>query len=105
MSPPEDGFAKDTAVLQRAIVDQLEKQRDVIILAHSYGAILLTEALAATRISSAAKVLGIIFVAAMVPEDADNLATAMKAGVVPWVKIEVHHPQEAKNRSAQDQLV
>ena len=90
--PPEDAFTKEVTVLLQAIASELLAGNDVMVLAHSYGGIPVTEALIEIGKDvkgEAGKILGIVFVAAMMPDDGENLATAMKTGVAPWVKIEV----------------
>ncbi|TKA50029.1 hypothetical protein B0A55_13448, partial [Friedmanniomyces simplex] len=83
----EDAFAQDVAVLRKTIRSCLTSGRDVLVLAHSYGGLPLSDAL--TDLPQAterdhAKVLGVVFVAGMVPEAGESLAKAMKTGVASW---------------------
>jgi hypothetical protein len=91
-NPPEDAFAQDVAVLKKTMQSCLSSGRDVMLIAHSYGAMPLSDALADIphlTNKDHVKVLGVIFVAAMVPEEGEDLGKAMKTGVAPWVNINV----------------
>ncbi|KAK3615457.1 hypothetical protein LTR56_026573 [Elasticomyces elasticus] len=89
--PAKEAFAQDVAVLRKTIRSCLTSGRDVLLLAHSYGGIPLSDALADIPQSTErdhAKVLGVVFVAAIVPEEGESLAKAMKTGVAEWVRTE-----------------
>lgn len=96
LSPPEDAFAKDVAVLEDTIKQAMSFGKPILFQAHSYGAIPLAEALGGIQKKSetssmdgGSKIVGILFCAAIVPDAGESLAEAMKTGVAPWVKIEV----------------
>ncbi|KAK3676575.1 hypothetical protein LTR78_003349 [Recurvomyces mirabilis] len=92
-SPPTaDALAQDVKVLSKTIRSCLTSGRDVLLVAHSYGGVPLSEALGeiggAAGGKGDAKVLGVVFVAAIVPSEGENMGSAMKTGVAEWVKIE-----------------
>lgn len=82
----ENSFAADVATINRAIEEDLSSDHDVVLSAHSYGGVVATEALSnflppptpASTPSPKPKILGIIFLASMIPLKGESSATAQQ---------------------------
>lgn len=110
-SPPEDAFGQDVAVLNKTIRSSLNSGRDVLVVAHSYGGKPVTDALAGFETAGKrdAKILGVVFVAAVCPtklgvashranslkqhvpsqSQSDDMSRALSGGPGSWVKVDV----------------
>jgi alpha-beta hydrolase superfamily lysophospholipase len=88
LDPPEDAFADDVKLLRTEITHRLDTGQNLVILAHSYGGVVATEALVGMS-GAQEKVKGIIFLSALVPETGESVATCVPGGLADWVKIEV----------------
>lgn len=89
--PPDDAFAQDVAVLHRTIQSCLRSGRDVVVLAHGYGGLPLGEALEGVTTTARpenVRVLGLVWVAAVVGEEGEDARSARKEGLE-GVKVEV----------------
>ncbi|KYG40751.1 hypothetical protein M433DRAFT_532900 [Acidomyces richmondensis BFW] len=91
---PDDAFTQDAAVLHRTIQSCLRSGRDVILLAHGYGGLPLGEALdgvTTTARPENVRVLGVVWVAAVVGEEGEDARSAREGGLE-GVKMEVGFP-------------
>jgi pimeloyl-ACP methyl ester carboxylesterase len=88
LDPPEEAFADDVRLLRTEITQRLDAGQNLVILAHSYGGVVTTEALVGMP-GALERVKGIIFLSALVPETGESVATCVPGGLADWVKIEV----------------
>jgi hypothetical protein len=103
VSIPTDAFAKDVETIDDIILDEITNDRDVVILVHGYAGIAVTNALTNVQDivgvyapdSIKGRILGLVFVAGVVPKKGEDLTSALWTGIGDWVTCEVclsRHP-------------
>ncbi|KAK5110521.1 hypothetical protein LTR62_005713 [Meristemomyces frigidus] len=89
--PKTDALAQDIAILRKTIRSCLSSGRDVLLVAHGYGGVPLSDAVSGLGDVGGrkdARVLGVVFVAGVVASEGEGFGSAMGSGVAGWVRLE-----------------
>lgn len=90
--PPDQKLSDDVALIRSTVQKLADVGKEVIVLCHSYGGIISTDALYGFSIEKRAEeklkggVKAIIFMAAFVPKKGEGLAGIFGGGLPPWIQ-------------------
>lgn len=94
-APPLPGLAEDIAAAQKGIIQSVEKAQEVILLCHSYGGLVGSNAAEGLDIHTRSKqgkaggVKKIIFLSAFIIPSGKSLIDLMGGQPLPWMDVNV----------------